>query len=134
MSKSIRIRSIREDDLSDLARINGQMGLFPFPDLDSPLYIIKGVVEDETGKILGAGFIKLTAEAIIMIEPELPRIEKVQALKELFLVGKMESLKKGIYSWHAFIKGSKKDFANTLRKTFGFEEIEDTVLFLNLEG
>ena len=132
MLKGIVVRAIRDADKERLQEINEAVGLFPFPDLDSPLYIIQGTVEKD-GKIIGAGMIKLTAEAVVILDKDSSDRDKSEALRELFLIGKAKAVKIGLSQIHAFLKTSQKSFARVLRKSFNFQKIDDEVYLLNLE-
>lgn len=132
MLKSISIRALRACDIPALEEINQRLNLFPFPDLESPLYLVKGTVEKD-GKVIGAGLIKLTAEAVVILDPAISKKERALALKELFLAGKARAVALGLSQIHAFIKNSQKSFVKVLKKSFNFSQIDDKVLVVNLE-
>jgi len=95
---------------------------FPFPDLTSPLYVIKGIALDDKGHLVGGGFVKLTSEVILILDNNASIVERGKALKEFFLIGKAKSEKLGLDSWHVFLSKELDDYAEVLKKHFGFVE------------
>src|SRR5205814_9300169 len=95
---------------------------FPFPNLDSPLYVIKGIALNDNGRLVGGGFVKLISEAILILDNNASTMERSKALKEFFLIGKAKSEKLGLDSWHVFLSKELNDYGEILKKHFGFVE------------
>jgi hypothetical protein len=73
----MRIREYTSADLDALKRLHAAQGFgYPFPDLDSPLFLTKLVLEEDSGEVSMAALLRLTAEAFFLHEPRrgaLPR-------------------------------------------------------------
>jgi len=116
------VRLIRPSDIPRLKAIASHYD-FPFPDLTNPLYFAKGVAV-KGNKIIGSGFLKLTAEAILLLDYEDTKREKVEAINALFIAAKMISVKRGIQDWHVFVKDSPS-FEDVLIRHYGFTPCKD---------
>jgi len=74
------VRDANQGDFSDIERIHAEMGLdYKFPDLNSPLWFVKKVVEDKNG-ILGACFLRLTSETYLWLPKSLDPCAKMEAM------------------------------------------------------
>ena len=104
---------------------------FPMPDLTNPLFVVRGTVVDSGGDIVGAGFIRLTAEAIIFMEPTLKRGMKSRIMHLLFNAGIKACLRKGLDNLHAFVY-DKSSFTNFLVKRLGFKRVDADVLSIRI--
>jgi hypothetical protein len=63
------IRPYRPEDRETLRRIHAGQGFgYEFPDIDHPLFVLKGVAE-EAGQVRMAGMLRLTAEAYLLVDP-----------------------------------------------------------------
>jgi hypothetical protein len=90
------------------------------PDLDSPLLIAKRVVECD-GKIIAFGCLRLTTEAIIVVDKEISVRTRAATASELILDGTILCQKLGLTDMHAFLTGTNKEsFSKTLKQKFGF--------------
>lgn len=56
---------------------------YKLPDLDSPLLIVKKAVTDETGKLLGFCVLRLTAECMLLLDPDQRPEEKMKVMTTL---------------------------------------------------
>lgn len=64
----MKIREYSEADLEDLRRIHRAERMpYQFPDLMSPLFLTRAVLE-ENGRLSAAGFLRLTAEAYLLVD------------------------------------------------------------------
>ena len=127
------VRLIRPSDIPRL-KLLAKYYDFPFPDLTNPLYFAKGVAANGD-RIIGAGFLKLTAEAILILDYDSSKREKIEAINDLFIAAQMISKKRGIQDWHVFVKDSP-NFENVLIKHYGFTPCKDqsgNVLHLAVE-
>lgn len=60
-------------DKSEVERLHKEMGFdYVMPDLDSPLFVIKRVLRDEQGRILGAAGLRLQAETYLWLDSKAP--------------------------------------------------------------
>lgn len=72
------------DDENELHMIHSQMGLdYALPDLSSPLFAVKKVAIDSRGIVIGAGLIRITAEAFLLLSPKLSNARKLLTMKSL---------------------------------------------------
>ena len=59
------VRDLKPTDCEELAKIHAKMGMdYEMPDLNSPLFLVKKVVTDENGKVIGASVVRLEAELV----------------------------------------------------------------------
>ena len=123
----MKVTKLRKSHVKLLKEYNNSK--FPFPNLASPLYIIRGAIVDKDNNLLGAGFIKLTAEAIIILDPKIGKINKATAIYKLFDAARRGMVKKGLDGVHAFT--NDVNFQSFLKKRFGFEKSDDA-LYLRL--
>lgn len=104
---------------------------FPMIDLDSPLCLAKTVVECE-GKIVGFGCLRLTSEAIIMVDKQSPQTQAI-TVQRLIQTGVVSCQKLGLQDMHAFLTGSgQEEFERFLKKHYGFAGHRGPVLVLEV--
>ncbi len=66
----MRIREYTPADLDALKRLHAAQGFgYPFPDLDSPLFLTKLVLEEDSGEVSMAALLRLTAESFLLHDP-----------------------------------------------------------------
>lgn len=75
---------------------------FPFPDLQNPLYISKKVAIGN-GKVIGAGFVRLTGEGILILDRDQPTITRARAGAEIIEALKDTVKKNGLDECHVFV-------------------------------
>ncbi|MFP5230770.1 MAG: hypothetical protein ACLGXA_24400 [Acidobacteriota bacterium] len=56
---------------------------YRLPDLESPLLIVKKAVTNEKGEVIGACLLRLTAETMLVLSPELSPREKMDAMEAM---------------------------------------------------
>lgn len=72
------------DDAEALRKIHAQMGLdYSLPDLSSPLFAVKKVAIGKDGEVVGAGLLRITAEAFLLLSPSLSNSRKLLTMKSL---------------------------------------------------
>ena len=116
------IRELQSEDSSAVESLHSAGGLdYAIPDLSSPLFISKKVVTDASGRILGIGMLRLTAEAYFIADPDLTGTQKIRAMLELQPAVLSEAWKKGIDEVEARIPETclPKGFAKIL-SAFGW--------------
>jgi len=113
------IREYHESDLALLQSIHAAQGFdYALPDLRNPLFITKVVLTDAaptqqtenrqlepgTTKILGAAFLRLTAEAYLLLDPRAgtPR-ERWQWLLALHAAAERDAWQRGLEDVHAWL-------------------------------
>jgi hypothetical protein len=100
------IREYREDDLDALRAIHVAQGFdYALPDLSSPLFVTKLILEDETSnQIAGAALLRLTAEAYLLLDPKpgTPR-DRWQSLLALHEATRRDAWQRGLEDVHAWL-------------------------------
>lgn len=56
---------------------------YRLPDLESPLFFVKKTVEDDDGNVIGACYLRLTAETYLWLDPKLNPKGKVEAMSAM---------------------------------------------------
>jgi hypothetical protein len=113
----MQIREYRESDLAALRAIHAAQGFdYPLPDLRNPLFVTKlilseadeksGIAKTEAPqeKIIGAAFLRLTAEAYLLLDPKAgtPR-ERWQWLLQLHAATERDAWQRGLEDVHAWL-------------------------------
>jgi hypothetical protein len=113
----MHVREYRESDLAALRAIHTSQGFaYPLPDLNNPLFVTKLILSDEEKgigaarsdpseeKIIGAGLLRLTAEAYLLLDPKAgtPR-ERWQWLLQLHAATERDAWQRGLEDVHAWL-------------------------------
>ncbi len=118
----MQIREYRESDLAALRAIHAAQGFdYPLPDLSNPLFVTKLILSESQAeaneespsakidtpqqeKIIGAAFLRLTAEAYLLLEPKAgtPR-ERWQWLLQLHAATERDAWNRGLEDVHAWL-------------------------------
>jgi hypothetical protein len=128
----MRVREYTENDLDALRAIHASQGFnYALPDLHNPLFVTKLVLSDSAvdagfspassfaesvpkdaalkgaatnEKILGAAFLRLTAEAYLLLDPRegTPR-ERLQCLLTLHEAARRDAWQRGLEDVHAWL-------------------------------
>ena len=101
----MRIRPYTTADLTAIQRIHEQQALgYQLPNLDHPLFITRLVAEDDQGRATQAAFLRLTAEAYLLLDPTCgsPR-EKWRELLVLHEAVRQDARARGLDDVHAWV-------------------------------
>lgn len=90
------------------------------------------LVEHDTGKIVGYGAVKLFAEAILILDKDIKKKHKAQALREAMKTAIVYSRNSSLEYVYAICEDSK--FSKVLQKSYGFKKVPGEVLILDLDG
>jgi hypothetical protein len=117
----MRVREYQEKDLAALRAIHEAQGFdYALPDLSNPLFLTKLVLTDgeaeattdaptqaPNDKIIGAAFLRLTAEAYLLLDPRAgtPR-ERWQWLLALHAAAERDAWHRGLEDVHAWLPPS----------------------------
>jgi hypothetical protein len=98
------IRDYQPGDKAALEAIHEAQGIdYQFPDIDGPLFFIKKVLVDESGKIVAAGVLRICAETMLLIKPEQEPQEKLTEIQDLQSSVLKEAYKQGLDDIHAMV-------------------------------
>jgi hypothetical protein len=91
------VRNPNTDDLEQIERIHRDMGMdYSLPQLDHPLFIVRKVTTDGEGNVLGACFLRLTAETYLWLDPKIDARQKVHVMETMQPVVISEAYNKGL--------------------------------------
>ncbi|HEY6206826.1 MAG TPA: hypothetical protein VIW21_11730 [Chthoniobacterales bacterium] len=114
------VRPYRESDLAALRQIHSSQDFpYAFPDLNNALFLTKIVLTDKddahrdateaqsdsaADNIVGAAFLRLTAEAYLLLDPQLtkPR-QRWQGLLKLHEAARLDAQRRGLEDVHAWL-------------------------------
>ena len=98
------MREYQDSDLAQLRAIHAAQGFdYTLPDLSNPLFVTKKVLARD-GAIVGAAFLRLTAEAYLLLDPHAgaPR-ERWQWLLALHAAAEHDAWQRGLEDVHAWL-------------------------------
>jgi len=98
------VREYQDSDLAQLRAIHAAQGFdYTLPDLSNPLFVTKKVLARD-GAIVGAAFLRLTAEAYLLLDPRVgkPR-ERWQWLLALHAAAEHDAWQRGLEDVHAWL-------------------------------
>jgi hypothetical protein len=100
----VKIRNYVEEDEEELRRIHtAQQMPYEFPELSNPLFLTK-VVAERHGKIAAASFLRLTAEAYLLVDCELGApIDRWRNVNLLHEVMRGEAVRRGLDDVHCWL-------------------------------
>lgn len=115
----------------ELAELHAKGANFPLPDLNNLLYCQRLAVQDLNGKIIAIALVRLTSEAMIVVDPESPRTERARAISLLNGCLQMRLLRMGMDECHVFVDNPQIE--GVLRR-LGFISCSGKPMVLHLEG
>jgi hypothetical protein len=98
------VREYQDSDLAQLRAIHAAQGFdYALPDLSNPLFVTRKVLARD-GAIVGAAFLRLTAEAYLLLDPcaGKPR-ERWQWLLALHAAAEHDAWQRGLEDVHAWL-------------------------------
>jgi N-acetylglutamate synthase-like GNAT family acetyltransferase len=126
---SIITRELRQSDIPKIDEIYNRQSNIDVPSLNN--MITNAVIENEnTGKVLGYGAVKLFTEAILILDKQLSKRDRAQALVESMKNAIVFSRDAGIE--HLFAVSNDPSFARVLENRYKFYKISGTLLRLDL--
>ncbi len=98
------------------------------PDLHNPTYAVQ-IPLSLNGEVQGAALLKVTSEAILILNPELSDLQKARLILESFdsLLSGLRKL--GLDDAHLFT--NNKEFGEILKRHFDFKEIPEKGYYWN---
>jgi hypothetical protein len=108
------VRDYTDVDKQAVAQLHRDMGMdYLLPDLDSPLFIVRKVYVNDSGRVIGTEFLKLQAEAYLMLDCTLDTVEKTRVIAHLSHAVEREAYNRGIDTLAAYIP---EDISNKFTK------------------
>jgi hypothetical protein len=122
------IRQIEAKDLDVIEEMNKIQGDFKLTNIDN--CIIDRIVYD--GHIpVAYGIVKRLAEAIMLINPNAPKLIRAKAMRELMKYAESGCYREKIYQLHCFVSNPK--LGASLAKQFKFIKSNDICMVKNLD-
>jgi len=125
----ITVRDLRKDDILKIDEIYQRQPSIDVPSLNN-MIINSTLEETDTQQVLGYGAVKLFAEAIMILDKELPRSVRAQALVEAMRTAIVYSKDAGLEQ--LFAVAADPSYAKVLMNRYRFIEIPGTLLRLDL--
>lgn len=117
------IRSFRREDVPAIDRIWREHHSDDFSVPDRSTALIDAVVEDDDGKVIAYGQVKLFAEAMLFLDLDASQRDKIQAVRLLMLEAYRGVESSKLSEIYAFIQDP--DFSLLIQKHFGFRAVDN---------
>lgn len=120
------IRNQGLDDVQEILSFHRED--FQLPSIHNPNYVIRDVFVDESGTVIGAGWVKLTTETMITFHPEVSAFERARCIKQYFqsVYDRLEQM--GIDDTHLFVKDNH-DFVTFLCRHFDMQMVDSEAIY-----
>lgn len=105
---------------------------FPLPEYGNGLYLRSKAVVTPSGKLVGAGFLKLTSETSLILNPSLSRISRARIIKDLIASLQRDLEQAGLDGTHVFLQGNEVDKTEAFLESFGFVKVAERPMYLGL--
>jgi hypothetical protein len=112
----MRTRIWTPEDTGKVVELYRSMRLpYAMPDLDTPLFGLKRVVESENGEVIAAGAVKPIGEAFLWVDPNMSPVLRARALRKLNHEAEVTAAEAGYDELTAWIPPHiEEDFARSL--------------------
>jgi hypothetical protein len=124
MFKMVKFRKNHLPVIKSIAKTSSE---FNFPDVTTPLFIVRTSVVDVNGNVVAAGFLKLIGEVILVIDKKLLMTQKAEIVDLFYKNGVKAARAKGLDEINAYITDNNS-FVNFLLKRMNFVESKADVL------
>lgn len=119
-------------DIPAICSLHEQFSDFPLPNFETSPYVLR-TVSESNGRIIAAAALRRTSEAVLIMDLEAPRTERVRAIEGLLERGIFGANQAGIDEIHVFLTGEIiHSFERLLQQKFGFVPAKGVPLVLNL--
>ena len=122
------IRDFKESDIKSIDKIFKNQPELGVPGLLN--MITNATLEDDNGKIIGYGAVKLFSESILILDKSIPRKDKAKALREAMQVAILKSRDAGLEYLYAV--SNDKNFTKVLQHNYGFRVVPGELLCLDI--
>ena len=127
----MKIVKFRKGHIARAKQLAQENKKFNFPDVTSPLVLVRMSIIDDKGNIVACGFLKIIGEAILCIEKDLTMSQRAEIVNLFTKQGTIAAKKKGLDEINAFVTHDKP-FVNFLLKRMDFKESGAEVLVKRL--
>jgi hypothetical protein len=117
------VKQVTNEDIERIAELNDLQKDFKLNNIDN--MIIERIVMDGD-KTIAYGIVKRMAEAIMLVNPEAPKLSRAKAMRELMKFAELGAKKAECAQLHCFVKD--EDLAKSLERQFNFKRTHDIVL------
>ncbi len=113
------IRPLRREDLERIDEIyrQGHDESFSLPDMSNTL--TSAVVVDDNDKVVGFGVVKVYAEAIMVLDPDQSKMNRIVEMDQLFSEAYRACEEVGLQQLHVFVQDP--GLQRLLTKHYGFK-------------
>jgi hypothetical protein len=78
------VRDAKPEDFAEIEQIHAAMGMdYALPELNHPLFLVRKVTIDDNGAVIGACFLRITAETYLWLKPDASPRDKVDVMNEM---------------------------------------------------
>lgn len=124
----ISARNFRTDDIAPIDDIFNRQSRFGVPSLNN--LIQNATLEDENGKVVGYGCIKLFAEGSLLLDPDESKKVKAESVREAVRLMILFAKDAGLET--LYVIGSTENFSQILRNKYGFKAVPGELLMMDL--
>ncbi len=125
----IATREFRVDDISSIDDIHKKQSAYGIPSL-SNIVVNSTLVNTDTGQIIGYGAVKLFAEAIVLLDPDLSHKDKALAIKAAMETAIRYCKDAGLE--YLYLISNLDGFTQVLRKRYTAKEVPGSLLMIDL--
>ena len=119
----MRIRPYSSEDETALRAIHARQNLgYEWPDLSTPLMLVKLVAVDERGKPRAVLFARLTAELVAVVDPTLPGKKKTESWQLGLQEAENQLRALGLDELQAMVGPNMNGLGKVLVRKYGFRE------------
>lgn len=123
----MKFENLTRLDRESVKAIHAKSNLYPFPNLDSPLYCIQKLIRDDEDKIVGAYLFHITSEISLILDPDMNKLDRAKAIVRMVDQMQEDCLKMGICDVHVFSMDTT--FAEFLIKNIKFVKAKGIALY-----
>lgn len=124
-------RKFMPEDIKGIDDIFKKQHEFGVPSL-SNLIINGTLIDDNTGRLVGYGAVKIFTEMVLILDKDLSKKEKAQAVREAMKSAIVMSKDAGVETLYAIANTDK--FSKVLRKSYGAKGVPGELLMIDLIG
>lgn len=125
---SVLIREFKKSDVEGITKIYDKQPDIGVPSLRN--MVVNTTIENDKGEIIAYGIVKIFAEMVLILDKEVPKQDKAQALMEAMKTAILFSKNAGIEMLYAI--SSSESFTKVLENRWKMKRVPGTLLCLDL--